>query len=211
MSKDMEREIYTIGHSTHSIEDFIGLLKRHEITALADVRSSPFSRYNSQFNKPELKAILRENGIQYVFLGDELGARSNDPSCYIDGKVQFDRLAQTKSFGEGLERIATGIENFKISLMCAEKDPIECHRTILVSRQLKEAGYSVIHILSDGITETHEALEERLVSMFKMNNGDLFLSPEEILKKAYQKQGEAIAYTMTSETGDNDERKRAKG
>lgn len=207
----MGKAVYTIGHSTHSIETFIGLLKRHGITALADVRSSPFSRYNPQFNQPVLKTTLREHGIQYVFLGDELGARSNDPKCYKDGKVQFDRLAQTKLFGEGLERIATGSEKYRISLMCAEKDPIECHRTILVSRRLKDAGFSVIHILSDGSTETHEALEERLITMFKMNNGDLFLSPEDIREQAYQKQGEAIAYTMTNEVDDTDAPKRAQG
>jgi len=198
----MKQSVYTIGHSTHTIERFIDLLKEHGVTALADVRSSPFSRFNPQFNQSELKVALRKNGIQYVFLGQELGARSGNPTCYKDGKVQFDRLAKTEMFQCGLDRIAEGSKNYRISLMCAEKDPIECHRTILVSRRLKENGFAVIHILSNGQTESHEALEERLIRMFKLNNGDLFLSSEEIRKKAYQKQGEAIAYTMKSDTDD---------
>ncbi|MEG3620002.1 DUF488 domain-containing protein [Magnetovibrio sp. PR-2] len=207
----MTISVFTVGHSTHSIEKFIGMLDMHGITALADVRSSPYSQYNPQFNRESLKAALRCQGIQYVFLGEELGARSEDPKCYKDGKVQFDRLAQTELFREGLERVATGSEQYKISLMCAEKDPIECHRTILVSRSLKESGFSVIHILADGKTEAHEDLESRLIAMFKMNNHDLFLSADEILKKAYTKQGEAIAYTMKTEEEDADSRKRAQG
>jgi len=209
MSEESHTTLYSIGHSTHTIERFIELLKEHGITALADVRSSPFSRFNPQFNQHELKASLRENGIKYVFLGQELGARSDNPKCYKDGKVQFDILAKTELFQSGLERIEKGCKNYRISLMCAEKDPIECHRTILVSRRLKEAGFAVNHILSNAQTESHEALEERMIGMFKLNNGDLFLSPDEIREKAYQRQGDAIAYTMKNDADDDDVHKRA--
>jgi len=198
------KTVYTIGHSTHPVDVFTGLLKEHEISAVADVRSSPYSKFNPQYNQPELKAALKATGIQYVFLGAELGARSDDPKCYLDGKVQFDRLAETALFRRGIERIATGAEKHRIALMCAEKDPLECHRTILVARQLKAADISVTHILADGKTETHDALEDRMIAMFEMDNGDLFLSADEIKEEAYRLQGDAIAYSMTDRKDDAD-------
>ena len=142
--------IFTIGHSTHPLDKFIRLLERHDITAICDVRSSPYSQFNPQFNQQELKAGLQERGIKYVFLGEELGARSDDPSCYRDGKVQYDLLAKTELFKRGLERVCKGSEEYRIALMCAEKDPLECHRTILVSRELNKEGLAVEHILADG-------------------------------------------------------------
>ena len=96
--------IFTIGHSTHSAEAFLTLLLQHGVEAVADVRSSPFSRFNPQFNREALEAFLKENGIRYAFLGKELGARSEDRSCYIDGRVQYGRLAQTALFQSGLDR-----------------------------------------------------------------------------------------------------------
>src|SRR5271169_2675230 len=127
----MAQTIFTIGHSTHTQEYFISLLSRHGITALCDVRSKPYSRVNPQFNREELQRVLREHGITYVFLGTELGARSDDPTCYENGKVQYDRLAHTELFRQGLDRVQEGVRKYRIALMCAEKEPLECHRTIL--------------------------------------------------------------------------------
>jgi uncharacterized protein (DUF488 family) len=93
----MRIEVLTIGHSTHPIETFLGLLHQHGVTAVADVRSAPYSRFNPQFNKDALEHDLKEHGIRYVFLGRELGARSDDPSCYDKGRVQYGRLARTCS------------------------------------------------------------------------------------------------------------------
>src|ERR1035437_1825005 len=97
--------VLTIGHSTHSLAAFVGLLRQHSVTALADVRSTPFSRFNPQFNKETLEHSLKSHGIKYVFLGRELGARSDDPSCYENGRVQYARLARTELFRSGLERV----------------------------------------------------------------------------------------------------------
>src|SRR5690348_7620224 len=141
--------VYTIGHSTQPLERFIELLRQHGVTALADVRSRPYSRMNSQFNREDLKDALREHGIAYVFLGKELGARCEDRSCYQNGKVQYSRLAQTKLFEEGLDRVREGANKYCIAMMCAEKEPLECHRTILVSRYLDAMGLQVRHILND--------------------------------------------------------------
>ncbi|MEG4108564.1 DUF488 domain-containing protein [Microcoleus sp. S13_C5] len=160
-------ELFTIGHSNLSIEAFVLLLQQHEITAVADVRSHPFSRYLPHFNKSEIKASLSSVGIQYVFLGKELGARPEDLSCYdTSGKALYDRIAATPLFSAGMQRLIQGAANYKISLMCAEKDPITCHRTILVCHKLKVFNLQIHHILSDGNLESHEHLEERLLSKF---------------------------------------------
>ena len=127
----MQDTVFTIGHSTHPQERFIGLLLKHGITAVCDVRSKPYSRMNPQFNREDLEEALLAQGIAYRFLGKELGARSDDPDCYVGGKVQYDRLAGTELFKQGLKRVIRGLkEDFRIALMCAEKEPLECHRTI---------------------------------------------------------------------------------
>src|SRR5262249_62321000 len=121
----MSECVYTIGHSTHDPERFIELLRAHGITAIGDVRSNPYSRMNPQYNRETLKTILAAADITYVFLGRELGARSQDPACYERGKVQYDRLARTELFRAGLDRVRDGMERFRLALMCAEKEPLE--------------------------------------------------------------------------------------
>ena len=191
--------IYTIGHSTQPLDRFIELLQRHGITAVADVRSAPYSRLNPQFNREPLKATLRDAGISYVFMGEELGARTKDLSCYRDGKVDFERLARTELFRSGLERVRNGAATHRIALMCAEKDPLDCHRTILVARKLVEGGVSVSHILADGIVESHDQAMSRLMQMVRIKEHDLLRPREESLREAYQKRGEEIAYEAESE------------
>ena len=105
----MQNTVFTIGHSTHPQERFIALLRQHGITALCDVRSKPYSRMNPQFNREELNEVLLAQGIEYRFLGKELGARSDDPNCYENGKVQYDRLAETELFKYGLKRVLRGM------------------------------------------------------------------------------------------------------
>ena len=191
----MERTIFTIGHSTHPQEYFINLLSRHGITALCDVRSMPYSRMNPQFNREVLKEALRAHGFAYRFLGKELGARSDDPDCYEAGKVRYARLAETELFKRGLKRIIRGMEeNFRIALMCAEKEPLECHRTILVARYLTALGFNVEHILADGRLESHTASVSRLAQMHNLLEEDMFRSREDLLAEAYSRQEERIAY-----------------
>ena len=190
--------LYTIGHSKHSIEKFIELLERHNITVLADVRSTPFSRRNPQYNRDQLKCFLRDRGIKYVFLGEELGARPNDPACNVNCKVQYDRLADTELFKCGLKRIQEGVADYCIALMCAEKDPLDCHRAILVARHLSDLGLRIRHILSDGSIEEHEDTIERLLGSAQGDQDDLFLPREERIHNAYKLRANAIAYTAKS-------------
>jgi len=193
----MVREVFTVGHSTHSIAKFLELLSAHRIQAVADVRSSPFSKFNPQFNRDDLQSSLKESGIRYVFLGKELGARSEDPACYVADKVQYNRLAKTPLFQSGLDRVIEGADSFRIALMCAEKDPLDCHRTILVARELLKRDLSIIHILDNGSTESHTASISRLVSSLGMPLDDMFRSRDEIIEEAYVRQANRIAYDQS--------------
>lgn len=190
----MKSAIYTIGHSNHEITSFMDLLRQHGITALGDVRSNPYSRYVPQYSREPLKTALAAAGIAYVFLGKELGARSENSACYKQGRVQYERLAKEPIFLEGIGRIIQGVNRYRIALMCAEKDPIECHRALLVARKLYETGIPVNHILADGSLEAHEAMESRLLAVCKLPEGDMFKSREEFIADAYLMQGERVAY-----------------
>lgn len=192
--------VYTVGHSTLPLADFVGVLARNEITVLADVRSSPYSRFNPQFNREPLNDVLQARSISYIFLGRELGARSDDPSCYAGGQVQYDRLAETELFESGIERIRKGAAQYRIALMCAERDPLECHRTILVARELEQNSVEIRHIVSSGQIESHEDAMDRLIKMHGLDNGDLFRSRKEIKNEAYDKQAKVVAYIRPKET-----------
>lgn len=195
--------IYTIGHSTHTIEHFLDLLMEHGITAVCDVRSAPYSRVNPQFNRETLRQSLKDAGVAYVFLGKQLGARSDDPSCYRDGKVQYELLAETRLFREGIKRLLQGSQKYRIALMCAEKDPLHCHRTVLVARNLIHHGIEIRHILANCDVESQEESDERLLKTLKMepNIDDLFRPREELIELAYRKQAHTIAYSVEEESG----------
>ncbi|MBI4555285.1 MAG: DUF488 domain-containing protein [Planctomycetes bacterium] len=191
-----EKIIYTIGHSDRTIERFISLLKQHGITAIADVRSAPYSRFHPQFNKDTLAASLEKEGIKYVFLGKELGARPDDRSCYENGQVDFGRVAEREEFKSGLERVLTGGEKYRIALMCAEKEPLDCHRTILVCHNLKRPGVIIKHILFDGTLEEYHDTESRLLKLTNCEQ-DLFnkdVDDSERLEQAYKKRASEVAY-----------------
>jgi uncharacterized protein (DUF488 family) len=196
----MQHTVLTIGHSTHEQGRFIDLLQQHGITALCDVRSKPYSRMNPQFNREELEKALLEHGIAYRFLGKELGARSDDPACYVRGKVQYTRLAQTELFRYGIARVLSGMKDgFRIALMCAEKEPLECHRTILVARHLAALGVHIEHIHANGHLENHDDALARLARTFNLPEHDMFHSREELLADAYHRQEERIAYDASAE------------
>jgi len=200
MTAEVGRVIYTIGHSTHELEPFIGLLKRHEVTAVADVRSQPLSRL-PHFNREQLSAALKAQGIEYVFLGRELGARREERDCYEGGQALYERIASLPAFREGLARLERGADEHIIAIMCAEKEPLDCHRTILVCRHLRGNSLRIRHILADGTLEAHEHTEERLVkltgveaSLFEPN-----VTRQELIERAYDARGHEIAYRADSQ------------
>lgn len=202
----MSQKLFTIGHSIHSLPQFLDLLNKHQISAVCDVRSTPYSRLHPHFNREPLRQELKRHNIAYVFLGEELGGRSSDASCYdAEGRVQYDRIVGTDAFRRGLGRVREGLKNYRIALMCSEKDPLTCHRTILVCRHLrKERDLSILHILEDGQAEPHEESERRLLKLARMEQGDLFKSFHEQLEEAYDHQGQRIAYREqpTDESGE---------
>lgn len=186
-------KLYTIGHSTQELESFLKLLRQHRIEAIADVRSGPYSQRFPWFNRERLKDALEQNGIKYVFLGQEFGARRDEPCCYIDNRADYELIAQSEMFQKGLERLKQGLESMTVALMCAEKDPLDCHRTVLVARHAQQLT-EVKHILIEGSIETHSELEARMLDKLGMTADDLFLSQEEQLALAYKRRGEEIAY-----------------
>ena len=176
--------VFTIGHSRHPLADFLALLRRHGVTAVADVRSHPHSRFNPQFNRRSLSDALQQGDIDYVFLGDALGGRPRDPTCYEDGRVRYDRVAATERFKSGLERVVRGSARHRIALMCAEREPLDCHRTLLVARALDERGMEVRHIHGDGGLETHGEAMERLLDGAKLPRRDLYGTRGELIDLA---------------------------
>ena len=186
--------IFSIGHSTHPVDRFMELLTRHGIDVVADVRSSPYSRFNPQFNRQTIADALKQSGIKYAFFGKELGARTEDPSCYLDGRVQYARLAASADFGHAIDRLLAGAKEHRIAIMCSEKEPLECHRTILVSQALIKAKCPVNHILHDGTLETHDATLDRLLQLVGSSNEDMFSSRSDLLSEALSKQESRIAY-----------------
>ncbi len=202
----MNDVLYTIGHSTHTAEKVIELLRQHGVTAVADVRSHPYSRMNPQFNRGAFSSQLKDGGISYVFLGRELGARPEDRSCYENGKVQYERLARTPLFAAGLERILRGMKTQTIALMCAEKDPIICHRAILVCRHLAGRGVKIAHILEDGRLESQGEAVSRLLRELGLSESDLFRAREEVVEEAYARRGQQIAYVESGRTEGHESR-----
>jgi uncharacterized protein (DUF488 family) len=187
--------IYTIGHSNHEFGDFLNLLRLHGITAIADVRSYPVSGRFPQFNKSEIKSRLLDTGIRYVFLGEALGARPRDRDCYDKGVVDFDRVRQTKLFLEGLESLRRGAIDYRICLMCAERDPADCHRTWLVAQPLHDAGAKINHILADGSSLSHDVLLRRVAGV-DSGTSSLFGDDAEVLVAAARRESTRVAHCL---------------
>lgn len=187
--------LFTIGHSDHEIPVFLSLLLRHGVSAIADVRSQPYSRFHSQFNRETLAELLGRAGIRYLFLGRELGARRAESESYRGKQARYDLICKLPAFGEGLSRLRREAAVQRICLLCAEKDPITCHRTILVCRQLRADPIDIRHILEDGSLETTQQAESRLLETVGLPAANLFQDPSQLVEEAYDIQAQRIAYT----------------
>lgn len=152
-----EESLFTVGHSNHEPEAFLDLLRRHGVTAVADVRSSPYSRRLPHFGRAHLQATLRHHGVAYVFLGKELGGRPSDPALYhADGWADYERVRETEAFRQGIERVLRGLEHYTVALMCGEEDPLDCHRGLMITPALKFIGLPPRHIRRAGVETTGE-------------------------------------------------------
>lgn len=187
-------EILTIGHSTLPYELFLGLLRRASVTAVADVRTAPYSRHFPQFNRDTLREELRQDKIAYVFLGEELGGRPKDRHFFCDGVADYEKMARATDFEKGLERVIEGARSYRIAMMCSEHNPLDCHRCLLVGRALHERGIVVKHILSSGAVVGHASIEERLMELSGRTNDDFFESHDKRLADAYRERALKVAY-----------------
>lgn len=192
-------DLFTIGYSPHSLESFLETIQKHRINAVVDVRSMPFSRFKPEFNRDTLSDFLKTKDIKYVFLGNECGARFDDPNCYKNGKANYKLISKHQKFQKGLKRIKKGLKEYSITLMCAEKDPIKCHRMILICRNLKNINVNINHIIDTDNLETQEQSEKRLLKLFKLDQPDLFMTEKQRLDLAYDSQSEIIAFSEESD------------
>lgn len=192
---------FTIGHSNYTLEQFVQLLKTHGIAYLIDIRSAPYSKYTPQFNKESIQHELKKENVGYVYMGDRLGGRYTSPDLLFEnGAVDFDKVRHTKVFIDAISRVIEGIKKgHKLALMCSEKQPFDCHRFALVSRDLSSKGVLVKHILENGELILNEDLEDKLLHKYKKGyqQNDLFKqsqSREETLRDAYILRNKEIAY-----------------
>ena len=202
------KQLYTIGHSVYEPQNFVSLLKKHNINIIVDVRSTPYSKFASQYNKEALKYYLKENKISYLFMGDLLGARYKDKNLlFDDGKVNFKKVQEIKPFQDGITRLDKGItKGYNISLMCSEKEAFDCHRFGLISEFLNKIKINVKHIYPDKILSQRE-LERQLLKKYnkKLPQADLFnpdITNELRIKLAYELRNKDIAYNAITKEGD---------
>lgn len=194
----MSGTVYTLGHSNLSIEEFLSIVRLHNIEAIGDVRSTPRSRYHPHFDAESLEIKLRENGVDYVFLGRNLGGRPTAAELYFDGHADYDAMSRTHEFRRDLKRLVRVAGRQRIALLCSEKDPLTCHRGLLVARRLEELGVPVCHIHRDGSVETHQEAEGRLMRETGGVNGSLIKGPEEVLCDAYSMRAAQVAYQQNT-------------
>lgn len=200
----MKKRLFTIGHSNHEFSWFLELLNEHRINCVVDVRSVAASRFNPQYNKKALFESLKGNGIEYVHMPEEFGARRTDRGVLTNNRVDFKKVRATSQFLSGVERLNEGLKKgFKIALMCAEADPLECHRFSMISYDLKDKGFEILHILKDKSVITNQDLELQLVNKYKKKllTSNLFQSAmtfEERLDTAYTLHNGDIGYVAES-------------
>ncbi len=169
--------VYSIGHSNHSLETFLGLLDTHQIEVLVDVRSRPYSKYTPHFSAAELKTAITKHGLKYLFMGKELGGRPDGPEYYdATNRVIYARVAEADFFEEGVARLEKGLEKFRVAIMCSEENPLGCHRHLLISRVLTGRGIEVQHIRADGSVQNEADL---LGQKQTADNGQLALFADE--------------------------------
>jgi uncharacterized protein (DUF488 family) len=151
--------LFTVGHSNHSEEKFLALVREHQIEVLVDVRSQPASRFNPQFNDSHLKRALQAVGIEYLFMGDQLGGRPNSQE-FLDeaGHALYHRMAESPEFLAGIERLQRGAAERRVAIMCSEEDPAVCHRHLLVTRVISGRGVNVLHIRGDGRLQSEDEI-----------------------------------------------------
>ena len=193
--------IYTVGHSNHQPDAFVELLLQHRIGLVIDVRAQPYSAYTTWFNREALAGLLRQHGVAYRFEGVALGARPTDPACYAEGRVVYARVAAQPAFSAAVTRATAAASGTPTTLMCAEADPLSCHRGILLGQTLDADSVEVAHIRTDGSLESQEQLTQRLLRVRGLDQPDMFEPPELRRQRAYREQEQQIAWRLDARRG----------
>jgi uncharacterized protein (DUF488 family) len=201
------KTLFTVGHSNHEFEQLVKLLEDHGVQLLADVRSVPQSSRFPQFSQPGFESLLAAKGIEYLFLGEELGGRPDDPDAYRpDGHVDYRARRKSYAFRAGLERLIEELQTRSVALLCAEEDPLECHRFLMICPELVKLGIRPLHIRKGSRIETQEAAEDRLLEANGFRGvaaNTLFVQArEQALEEAYQLQAEKFAFRIDPQAVD---------
>lgn len=190
-----KKEIYSIGHSDLPIENLLGLISNAKITAIADVRSSPYSRRFPWFGRHELKAALSGAGISYAFVGLELGGRPADQRLFdANGVADYSSMSKTSLFESGLERISNGMAKYRIAMLCSERDPLHCHRCLMVGRTLLQRDINTLHIHHNGHLESQLEAQGRLLMEERLDADDFLRPIEGRLNEAYDRRRKRVAF-----------------
>jgi len=191
-------DLFSIGHSNFSAERFLAMLQSAGVNAIADVRSTPHSRFCPWFSQRPLAATLAAAGVGYTAMGEALGGRPRDDRLYRGDVADYEAMALQPEYITGLDRLLETAARSRICLMCAEREPLDCHRCLLVARSLTERGVAVGHILHDRLIEAHAATEQRLLALDENSvpqTCDLFASGQrERLAAAYRRRARAVAF-----------------
>jgi uncharacterized protein (DUF488 family) len=176
---EVERTVFTIGHSNHPLDTVLGLLARHRIDVVVDVRSSPYAGYATHFNREALQHSLAKHGTEYAFLGDAIGGLPASEEFYDEsGHVLYDRLARSTGFQDGMKRLIKGAESYRVALLCSEEDPTNCHRRLLIGRVLREQEVRVLHIRGDGAIQTEQEVAQEEEYRRTQGQMEFFDDPE---------------------------------
>ena len=199
-------EIYTIGHSNYTIEKLIDMLKYYNINCVVDIRGTPYSKYNVQFDKETIRYTLSKAGFIYIYMAKELAAkRINKQSYNEEGYSDFEKVIKEKEFLEGIERLKNGCnKGYNIALLGAMQEPIRCHRAILVGKALRKSGFNVKHILDDYSIASQDDIEQMLLDKYFSNRNQMTiddlignsLTREEMIEEGYRLANKEIGYRI---------------
>ncbi|SFU79572.1 Protein of unknown function, DUF488 [Clostridium sp. DSM 8431] len=196
-------KIYTLGHSNYSIEKFLDILKTFNIECIVDIRGVPYSKYNVQYDKEMLGYTLNKEGFKYIYMGNEFGANRllGKESYNEEGYADFSKVILEKSFKEGIKRLKNGCKKgYNIVLLGAMQEPIRCHRSILVGRELTNKGFCVKHILDDLTVVDQKEIEKKILDKYYPNRHQISIdsllgnekSEEELIEEAYKEANREI-------------------
>lgn len=204
-SNSRQLSCLTIGHSDLPVEAFVYYLHKIRVDCIIDVRSTPYSKYQPQYNREEISRVLKQENIEYRYMGDDLGGRYSDPALlFPDGTVNYQKVSETQKFMNGLNEVISLIESGKnIALMCSEKDPLRCHRYALIARNLQKKGINVTHLYPELIQKTNAALEAQILSGDNVAEQTLLNNIPEKLELAYLNLNKKIGYKIQPDHGYN--------